>query len=198
MIGSSASRNALRASIAVGAVLALSTGSFAQQTQTRPRTGAGAVAHAVIQGCDDSGISGTAALTERPSREGVKLVEVEIRVTGMKPGVHAVHIHEVAQCQPCGSAKGHFDPGPNSNSNPDGNHPFHMGDLINIEVNAQGEGLLRTTTSRVTISPGPLSVLDEDGSAFIIHVDPDTYCPEGVEKGCAGGARAACGIIERG
>jgi hypothetical protein len=26
---------------------------------------------------------------------------------------------------------------------------------------------------------------------------PDTYCPDGVVAGCAGGARAACGIITR-
>jgi Cu-Zn family superoxide dismutase len=53
------------------------------------------------------------------------------------------------------------------------------------------------TTTRVTLSPGPLSLLDENGSAFIIHVDPDTYCPEGEKQGCAGGARAACGIIRK-
>ena len=57
--------------------------------------------------------------------------------------------------------------------------------------------MLRTTTSRVTLSPGPLSVFDLDGSAFIIHVNPDTYCPGGEVAGCAGGARAACAVIER-
>ena len=56
---------------------------------------------------------------------------------------------------------------------------------------------MQTTTSRVTLSDGPLSVFDADGSALIVHVDPDTYCLEGEEKGCAGGARAACGVIER-
>ena len=35
-----------------------------------------------------------------------------------------------------------------------------------------------------------------DGSAFIVHVNPDTYCPDGAVAGCAGGARAACGVIE--
>ena len=50
-------------------------------------------------------------------------------------------------------------------------------------------------TSRVSLSDGPLSLFDEDGSAFIIHVQPDSYCPDGVVAGCAGGARAACGVI---
>jgi Cu-Zn family superoxide dismutase len=56
-------------------------------------------------------------------------------------------------------------------------------------------GVLQTTTSRVTLSAGPISIFDENGSAFIIHTNEDSYCPEGVTKGCAGGSRDACGII---
>jgi len=157
--------------------------------------GKGVSAHAEIAGCEDVGIRGSATLREAPSAEGVKVVEIDLRVSGMKPGKHAVHVHEVGVCKPCADAKGHFDPGPASNSSPDGNHPFHLGDLINLEVNAKGEGRLKATTTRFTLSPGPLSLLDKDGSALIVHVDPDTYCPEGEKKGCAGGARAACGVI---
>jgi Cu-Zn family superoxide dismutase len=158
--------------------------------------GAGVSATAKIQSCTDAQVEGAAKLRERLSQEGVKLVDIDLKVTGLPAGKHAVHIHEVGTCTPCGDAKGHFDPGPHSNSNPDGNHPFHMGDLINLEVNERGVGRLKTVTSRITLSPGPLSIFDADGSAFIVHVNPDTYCPDGVEKGCAGGARAACGIIE--
>ena len=172
-------------------IVLVGTAAIAQQTRT-----SGMSASADIQGCaEGDGISGKATLTEMPSSEGVKVVEIHLNVSGMKPGKHAVHLHEVGTCTPCGDAKGHFDPGPNSNSSPDGNHPFHMGDLTNLNVGPDGSGHLMATTTRVTLSPGPLSLFDEDGSAFIIHVDPDTYCPEGVAKGCAGGARAACGII---
>jgi Cu-Zn family superoxide dismutase len=154
-------------------------------------------AQAQIKGCDaKSGIRGAAKLSEQESEEGVKLVDIEIRVKGMIPGKHAVHIHEVGTCSPCGAAKGHFDPGPESNSSPDGNHPFHMGDLINLMVDDKGNGMLKTTTNRVTLSPGPLSLFDDNGSSFIIHVNKDTYCPGGEAKGCAGGSRAACGIIK--
>ncbi len=153
-------------------------------------------AEAVISACrPDGNISGKATLVEKVSREGIKEVEVRIEVQGLKDGRHAVHIHEVGVCSPCGDARGHFDPGPNSNSNPDGNHPYHMGDLINIEVK-NGRGLLETVTTRVSLSPGPLSSFDQDGSAVIIHDNEDTYCPDGVTKGCAGGSRAACGIIQ--
>jgi Cu-Zn family superoxide dismutase len=153
-------------------------------------------ATAEIVSCNDTKVTGSAKFLEKPSEEGVKQVEVNLRVKGLSPGKHAVHIHETASCTPCGDAKGHFDPGPHGFTSPDGNHPFHLGDLINIEINAGGSGSLHTTTTRVTLSPGPLSLFDADGSALIIHTDPDTYCPEGEAKGCAGGARAACGIIE--
>ena len=142
---------------------------------------------------------GDAKLVEKPSEEGIKEVSVTIKLkdSGLTEGKHGVHIHEVASCQPCTAAKGHFDPGPHSASSPDGNHPFHMGDLTNITVDASGSGVLKVKTTRVTLSEGPLSIFDDDGSAFIIHVNEDTFCPEGEEAGCAGGGRAACGIIER-
>jgi len=150
---------------------------------------------AVISGCNDDHVEGSANFIERQSEEGIKVVDVSINVRGLSPGLHAVHIHETGNCTPCSEAKGHFDPGPHGFTSPDGNHPFHTGDLVNIKINGSGAGALHTVTTRVTLSPGPLSLFDADGSAIIIHTNPDTYCPEGDVKGCAGGARAACGII---
>jgi Cu-Zn family superoxide dismutase len=163
-------------------------------------------ASAEIKGCENPAISGTATLTEQVTPEGIKEVTVEMRVTGLTDGKHAVHIHEVAACEPCGAAGGHHDPGPFGQSRPDSagdetpakdiNHPYHMGDLINLEVK-DGVGVMKHTTNRVTLSPGSLSILDENGSSFIIHTNPDTYCDEesDLKKGCAGGSRDACGII---
>lgn len=150
---------------------------------------------AKFQGCTDGSIVGMARLSERPSAEGVKQVDVALSIAGLPDGTHAVHIHEAGACAPCSAAAGHFDPGPNSNSSPDGNHPFHSGDLVNVKVR-KGLGMLRTTTTRVTLSPGPLSLFDTNGSALIIHVGSDSYCPDGAVAGCAGGARAACAVIE--
>ena len=157
-------------------------------------------AKATIQGCTDSGISGTATLREFETDEGIKKVYVQMEVAGLKDGKHAVHIHEVASCEPCGSAKGHHDPGPFGKSTPDApdfNHPFHMGDLVNMTV-VNGVGKLHAVTTRVSLSDGRLSVFDENGSAFIIHTNEDLYCDQDSElnPGCAGGPRDACGIIE--
>lgn len=153
-----------------------------------------------IQGCGEVEVTGTARFHESVIDEGIKQVEVTIEVEGLTDGRHAVHVHETAACEPCGAAGGHHDPGPFGKSTPDApdfNHPFHMGDLINIEVNS-GKGTLEATTNRFTLSPGRLSLFDDDGSAVIIHTDEDTYCDQEdeLEKGCAGGARDACGIIE--
>ena len=153
-------------------------------------------AYAQIMSCEETPrVIGRLRITEAQSTEGVKLVTVEMGVAELKPGKHAVHIHETGKCTPCGAAAGHFDPGPNGNSNPDGNHPFHSGDLVNIFVQENGSGRMHTQTSRITLSAGPLSIFDADGSAVVIHDESDSYCPEGVAKGCAGGSRAACGVI---
>ena len=155
-----------------------------------------------VRTCDSDQSVGVAFLYEQDSDEGVKEVDVAIRIREdndiLSEGRHAVHIHEVGNCaESCAAAGGHFDPGPNGNPNPDGNHPFHLGDLVNIQIADDGRGSLHSTTSRVTLSPGPLSVFDANGSAIIIHTGADTYCPNGPVTGCAGGARAACGVIER-
>ncbi len=158
-------------------------------------------ATADIVGCNDKNIKGTGTLIERESAEGIKQVDVSLIVKGLKDGRHAVHIHETAACEPCGAAKGHHDPGPNSNSKPDApkfNHPYHMGDLVNIDVK-DGLGVMTTTTNRITLSDGRLSIFDKDGASFIIHTNEDQYCDQESElkKGCAGGSRDACGIIKR-
>jgi Cu-Zn family superoxide dismutase len=172
-----------------------------------PGQGANLTAAADIKGCKDANISGSATLSEAMSEEGIKEVTVVLEVEGLSDGKHAVHIHETGACEPCSAAKGHHDPGPFGETRPDSagasvpandiNHPYHMGDLINIEVK-NGTGTMRHTTNRITLSAGRLSILDEDGSAFIIHTNEDTYCDQesDLKKGCAGGAREACGIIK--
>ena len=164
-------------------------------------------ATAEIKGCTDASISGSATLTEEKTDEGIKEVTIRLKVEGLMDGKHAVHIHETAACEPCSAAKGHHDPGPFGQTRPDSagdevpasdiNHPYHMGDLINIDVK-NGKGSMMHTTNRVTLSPGRLSLFDADGSSFIIHTNEDTYCDQesDLKKGCAGGSRDACGIIK--
>src|SRR5262245_36247638 len=95
-------------------------------------------AKAIIAGAPGSGIFGVVRFSQ--ASDGIlPTVKVTVFVKGLAPNsVHGVHIHEIGSCAdtavPFGGAGGHFDPGDFGNSNPDTNHPFHMGDLPNLEA----------------------------------------------------------------
>ena len=151
-------------------------------------------AHATIKG---EGVTGTAEFVERTYESGVE-VEITVDAKGLKPGLHGMHLHAVGKCEPpFTSAGGHVDPGPYGHTDPDANHPFHMGDIPNLPVGGDGVGKLTTRTTRVTLSPGPLSVFDEDGTAIIIHANPDQMKTGEPKSGVSGGPRAACGVLEK-
>jgi Cu-Zn family superoxide dismutase len=166
----------------------------APAAKTSAATAARVSAHADIKG---EGITGTADFAERAQGTG-SLVEITVSVTGLKPGLHGVHLHAVGKCEPdFTAAGGHFDPGPASNPDPDANHPFHMGDIPNLQVGQNGRGSMKIVTSRVTLSDGPLSLFDADGSAIIIHGNPDQGITGEPKSGVSGGPRVACGVINK-
>jgi len=142
-------------------------------------------------------ITGTATFSEFQHGDS-RMVQIHVTVSGLKPGQHGVHLHAVGKCEaPFTSAGGHYDPGPAGNPDPDANHPYHMGDLPNLQVGADGKGELNATTTRVTISDGPLTLADADGSAIIIHGNPDQGITGESKSGVSGGPRVACGVITR-
>ncbi len=146
-------------------------------------------------------VSGQAQFSEY--QKGTQtLVHIVIDIKGdpaiLTPGLHGCHIHETGACEvPFASAKGHFDPGPSGNSDPDLNHPFHAGDLPNIEVSSEGDGHLETVTNRITLSGGPLTIFDEDGASLILHSHEDHCEPAESKSGHSGGPRLACALIEK-
>jgi superoxide dismutase, Cu-Zn family len=153
-------------------------------------------ARATINSCTDGSFVGSALLVEVPSSEGVKVVELILTAQNLAPGSHAVHVHEVGSCTPCAAAGSHLDLGPHGSNVPvTENHPYHSGDLVNLRVGSDGRGALLTTTSRIALAPGNLNIFDVDGSALVIHALPDLYCPDPTDPNCAGGGRAACGVL---
>jgi Cu-Zn family superoxide dismutase len=148
-------------------------------------------------------ISGTGTFTEYDV-DGAKYVRLVLEVQGdpsvLKPGQHAVHIHEKASCD-CDDFKcagGHFDPGPNGNTDPDANHGYHAGDLPQITTDKDGKGHLEAITTRVTLSDGPVSILQpKEGTSLMIHANPDPHTPGESGSGHSGGPRLSCGTIER-
>jgi Cu-Zn family superoxide dismutase len=163
-------------------------------------------ARAVIKG---EGVEGTATFKEVDAKTGgladaamttgTTAVEIELDVSGLKPGAHGVHLHAIGKCDSPAfvTAGGHFDPGPAGNTDPDANHPFHMGDLPNLVADVKGHAVLKTVTTRVTLGPGPLSLFDADGTAIIVHGNPDQGTTGESKSGVSGGPRIACGVIEK-
>lgn len=133
---------------------------------------------------------GTGELTE--TSKGVSL---RVKVKGLTPGVKAIHFHSKGVCEPPDfeTAGGHFNPTDKEHGfkNPKG---YHAGDLPNLIVPESGEVDLQILTPLVTLSKGKKnSLLDEDGSAVIIHEDEDDYVTDPAGKS---GARIACGAIK--
>jgi Cu-Zn family superoxide dismutase len=194
-------RRTLRFGLAFSiALLSVGALSARQSTTAKPMT-----AKATLAG---EGITGTVEFREVNAQmsgthdmkfmTGTKAVEITVTVSGLKPGPHGMHLHAVGKCEaPFTSAGGHFDPGPAGNMDPDMNHPFHMGDLPNLVADASGKATLKTTTNRVTLSDGPLSVFDADGTAIIIHANPDQGTTGEAKSGLSGGPRVACGVITK-
>jgi len=117
-------------------------------------------------------------------------------VVSTTPGQHGIHIHSVASCEGPAftSAGGHYNPIPHEHGLENPNGP-HAGDLPNLVVDADGHGRLDATTDRVTLTEGPATLFDLDGSAFIIHANPDDQVTNIGNGGS--GARIACAVIER-
>ncbi len=161
-------------------------------------------AQANLKGPGD--ITGLASFTEYDV-DGWKYVHIHLELQGdpktLVSGKHAVHIHEKASCDCDGfkCAGGHFDPGPNGNSDADANHGYHAGDLPSINIDDQGKGVLEAITTRVTLSDGPVSLLSKDsapdGTSLMIHANKDPYAPGESGSGISGGPRLACGTIQR-
>lgn len=160
-------------------------------------------ARAKIAGPPGSGIKGEVTFVELKGNFPEPGVDIEARIAGppgnLSAGAHGLHIHEAAKggcLPPYTSAGGHFDPGPAGNPDPDVNHPFHMGDIPNLVVDQLGVGEMEARTSRITLSPGPLSVFDDDGSVVIVHQKADSGIPGPAKSGVSGGPRIACGVIQ--
>lgn len=127
---------------------------------------------------------GTATLAPTPS--GMMLVTLDL--TGLPPGIRGVHIHETGECSPpdFDSAGGHLADGKEHGTMAE-NGP-HPGDLPNLHVPEGGALMVEFFAAGLT----PDLLGDDDGSAIIIHEQPDDYV--GQPAGNAG-TRVGCGTF---
>jgi Cu-Zn family superoxide dismutase len=114
-------------------------------------------------------------------------------LTGIAPGVHGVHLHTTGKCEApdFASAGGHLNPlGRHHGSLAEGGK--HAGDLPNVTIQPGGSGAL---TAALSGTPEQVRtwLFDSDGTAIVVHADPDDYRTD--PSGNAG-ARIACGVVK--
>lgn len=137
-------------------------------------------AHVDIGAASGSSVSGTATLTA--TAHGVHL---DVKVSGLTPGVHGFHIHEVGDCSApdASSAKGHYNP----TGQP---HGMHAGDLPDLTADAAGVATLSADLADLSLTEGPGGILNR---ALVVHADPDDHKSQPAGNS---GKRVGCGVIK--
>jgi Cu-Zn family superoxide dismutase len=127
-------------------------------------------------------------------------VEVSATLSGLPAGFHGFHVHGHGACTPDhGAAGGHL-------SAADAGHPNHLGDMPALLALQSGQAKLSFLTDRFAVSDTPPALLGGEGTAIILHADPDNYAniptryaPDGPDEATLAtgdaGARLGCGVV---
>ena len=112
------------------------------------------------------------------------------------PGWHGVHLHMLGDCSndDFTSSGGHINPSGHDHGLLNANGPDNA-DLPNIYVHEDGALRAQVFTDRVSLHgeyDAP-ALLDEDGSALVIHDNEDDHSTQPIG---GAGARHVCGVIE--
>ena len=116
-------------------------------------------------------------------------VTLRIDAAGVPAGQHGVHVHATGRCDPPGftSAGPHWNPGERKHGhrNPAG---FHMGDLGNLGVGADGKLVAGLLVPQATVD----ALRDADGAALVLHAKADD---EVTDPSGNSGDRIACAVL---
>ena len=155
-----------------------------------PRATPGQTGQAVIINGQGAEI-GKATLTQ-----GATGLLIKVEAAGLTPGWHGIHIHATGQCAApftsAGAHINHTDPKtPHGLLNAQGPDD---GDLPNLFAAADGSAKAEVFTTKARISQdGPGQWLwDADGSALVIHANPDDHNSQPIG---GAGDRVACAVL---
>ena len=135
----------------------------------------------------NSAVSGTASFLEKNGK-----VTFIAKLAGLKPGIHAIHIHEKSDCSAAdgSSAGGHWNPTFKKHGKL-GEGESHKGDIGNFNADEKGDGTITFTTDEWCIGCED-TTKDILGKGLIVHQGADDYISQ--PSGNAG-ARVACSAI---
>ncbi|HWO41245.1 MAG TPA: superoxide dismutase family protein [Candidatus Eisenbacteria bacterium] len=135
---------------------------------------------------------GQATLTDTPAGVVITLTLRE-KPKGLSPGPRALHIHAVGKCEPpFKSAGDHYNPEKKHHGFLAKDGP-HAGDLPNIHIPESGQLTVEFFAPDLRLKEGKNRLMDEDGSAIVIHAQKDDYRTDPAGNA---GDRIACGVIE--
>lgn len=138
----------------------------------------------------DSNVQGEVHFTEE---NGV--VRMEGRFTGLKPGKHAIHLHEKSDCSAAdaSSAGGHWNPTNQKHGKWGDSDGYHKGDIGNFDAGDDGNGKITFETNEWCIGCGDMNK-DILGKSVIVHEAEDDFTSQ--PSGNAGGRVACGGVIQ--
>ncbi len=123
------------------------------------------------------------------------LIALNATLTGLTEGVHAIHIHQTADCSSADgkSTGGHWNPTNAPHGKWGDANGFHKGDIGNFTADSEGNGSVSMSTNEWCIGCGD-ETKDILGKAIIVHAGTDDYTTQ--PTGAAGGRVSCGGIIQ--
>jgi Cu-Zn family superoxide dismutase len=141
----------------------------------------------VFESKSNSKVTGTATFTEKNGK-----VTFVAKISGLQPGIHAIHIHEKSDCSAVdgSSAGGHWNPTFKKHGKW-GVEEYHKGDIGNFTADEKGNGTITLTTDEWSIG-GEDATKDILGKGLIVHQGADDFVSQPAGNA---GARVACSAI---
>lgn len=135
---------------------------------------------------------GAASLTQTPHG-----VLVHVKVGDLPPGAKGIHFHSKADCAAdteFKSSLGHHGEGEGEHGLLNTQGPG-KGDLGNIYIGENGVGEMQFFKTGVFLDGGDLPLLDDDGTAIVIHANEDDQVTQPIG---GAGPRIVCGLVKAG